>query len=250
MTIEPDIRVDSDIPPTFSVVIPYFNNSESQLNCAIGSVVEKSNIDCVIEVILVNDGGSKLDFSSWMTGLPFGGGQVRFTLIEHSTNKGLAEARNSGIRAAKGAWIIFLDADDWFLKDGMVQIAKFVQREPNADIIYLPSVFSTGLEEDWVSIASESKIMRAATQRVPISASEHLLAETLSSWSLAYRSSFIKRIGIEFDPRLKRWEDRPFYLKALLSANSIAIMPDPVRAYFVGPLLADMWVFWMQMIFT
>jgi len=95
--------------PKVSVVVPIFN-SERTLTRAIDSVFGQTFSDW--EIILVDDGSTdrsadliaqtKLD---------------RVTHIRHAQNRGAAPARNSGIAAARGQWIAFLDSDDVWKPD-------------------------------------------------------------------------------------------------------------------------------------
>jgi glycosyltransferase involved in cell wall biosynthesis len=91
--------------PTVSVVIPVYNG-EKFVARAINSVLAQTVP--VLEVIVVND-GSKDGTSEVLAGFA---APVRVISIP---NGGVANARNTGIRAARGEWVAFLDADDiWF----------------------------------------------------------------------------------------------------------------------------------------
>lgn len=62
------------------------------------------------EVLLVNDASrdnSRGICSEWCQGHP------KFRLINHTENKGLSEARNTGLREAQGEWVTFVDSDDY-----------------------------------------------------------------------------------------------------------------------------------------
>jgi glycosyltransferase involved in cell wall biosynthesis len=88
-----------------SVIIPVFNG-EKYIRCAIDSVLEQDYQP--IEIIVIDDGSSDatLDILRDL------GNEIS---IYQQPNKGSAAARNLGIRMAKGSYIAFLDADDyWF----------------------------------------------------------------------------------------------------------------------------------------
>lgn len=91
--------------PLVSVVIPVFNG-EKYIRCAIESVLKQDYQP--IEIIVVDDGSTDatLDILRDL--------DSRITLYRQP-NKGSAAARNLGVRMAQGAYIAFLDADDyWF----------------------------------------------------------------------------------------------------------------------------------------
>lgn len=110
-----------------SVIIPFYNNAQS-IERALNSVQRQSVKPQ--EVILINDASpdwmeieSKLDdFTS-----------LNLKTIHHKSNKNGAAARNSGIIAAKGEYIAFLDADDEWYPDHLEKSFHFLKSE-NLDI--------------------------------------------------------------------------------------------------------------------
>ncbi len=94
--------------PKVSVVIPLYQ-SENFICETIRSVQAQTFTD--FEVVVVNDGSSDLGAA-----LADGMQEPRLRIV-HQENRGLAGARNSGIRNAKGEYIAFLDADDLWLPE-------------------------------------------------------------------------------------------------------------------------------------
>jgi hypothetical protein len=91
--------------PLVSVVIPVFNG-EKYIACAIKSVLKQDYQP--IEIIVVDDGSS----DGTLEILRDLGNRIS---IFRQSNRGSAAARNLGVRMAKGFYIAFLDADDyWF----------------------------------------------------------------------------------------------------------------------------------------
>lgn len=95
--------------PMVSVIVPTYNRPE-RLQVALSSVQAQTYQD--FEIIVVNDG--TLDVSEVVAPLNKDG---RITTIRHDRNRGLAAARNTGLRAAKGTYIAYLDDDDTYLPD-------------------------------------------------------------------------------------------------------------------------------------
>lgn len=93
---------------TFSIIIPIYN-VEKYLRQCIDSVLAENFSD--YEIILVNDGS------------PDGCDEIcdeyanKFSHIKviHKHNGGLSDARNAGIKEAKGDYLIFLDSDDYWI---------------------------------------------------------------------------------------------------------------------------------------
>ena len=93
---------------TFSVIVPVYN-VQAYLSACVKSVVEQAG-PADWECILVDDGSTDAcpamcdAFAQLCPGV---------TVI-HRSNGGLAAARNTGIKAAKGKWLLFLDSDDYW----------------------------------------------------------------------------------------------------------------------------------------
>ena len=91
--------------PAVSVVIPAYNAAWC-VGKAIDSVLAQDFRD--FELIVVDDGSTD-ETAAVLSGY---GDAIR---VVHQANGGMSHARNAGIRAARGEFIAFLDADDWWL---------------------------------------------------------------------------------------------------------------------------------------
>ena len=106
-------------PPMVSVIVPTYNRPE-RLQVALNSVLAQTYQD--FEIIVVNDG--TVDVNEVIAPLNKNG---RITTIRHDHNRGLAAARNTGIRAAKGIYIAYLDDDDTYLPDHLHTLVTALQ---------------------------------------------------------------------------------------------------------------------------
>ncbi|MDO9196985.1 glycosyltransferase [Rhodoferax sp.] len=114
-------------PPLVSVVMPVFN-VERYVSASIQSILNQSLTDW--ELILIDDASpdASADVIAKFT-------DRRMRYIRHENNLGLAEARNTGIRAAQGDYIAFLDSDDLALPDRLAEQSKFLQRNPRVGLV-------------------------------------------------------------------------------------------------------------------
>ena len=96
--------------PKVSIIVPIYN-CEKYLDEAIQSLLEQSIREC--EFILVNDGSTdnSLNIANEYVKL-----DSRIKII-NQVNQGVSVARNTGIEAAQGEYIGFIDGDDWIEVD-------------------------------------------------------------------------------------------------------------------------------------
>ncbi|HOQ05714.1 MAG TPA: glycosyltransferase family A protein [Anaerohalosphaeraceae bacterium] len=105
---------------TISVIIPAYNN-EQHLSRAIHSVLAQSRPPD--EIIVVDDGSTDRTAEA---AAAFG---EKIRCIRQD-NRGPGAARNTGIRAASGEWVAFLDADDEWLPDKLAVQTELLRRHP------------------------------------------------------------------------------------------------------------------------
>ena len=90
----------------FSIVVPVYN-VEKYLTKCLDSIASQTFRD--FEVIIVDDGSAD---SCPETADAYAAGHENFRVI-HQENQGLVAARNTGLFAASGEYVTFLDSDDW-----------------------------------------------------------------------------------------------------------------------------------------
>jgi hypothetical protein len=105
--------------PLVSVILPTFNRPVS-LAAAVESVLEQTYPR--VEAIVVNDAG--VDVEHELRALDAG---QRLVYLRHDSNRGLAAARNTGIRAARGKYIAYLDDDDRFYPNHLETLVSFLE---------------------------------------------------------------------------------------------------------------------------
>ncbi len=93
------------IEQTISVIVPVYN-VEKYLRKCVESIIEQTYP--ALEIILIDD-GSQDDSPKICDELAVIDTRIK---VIHQTNGGLSRARNAGIRASHGEWLVFVDSDD------------------------------------------------------------------------------------------------------------------------------------------
>jgi glycosyltransferase involved in cell wall biosynthesis len=124
-----------------SVVIPFFNRTVL-LPRALKSVVGQTYEN--LDIILVDDGSTE-DASEVLAKFS----DERIRLIRHEENRGVSAARNTGIKAARGRYLSFLDSDDeWFPTKIEKQLAQLKRlNDPNMVSYCFSEVYSDAEEK-------------------------------------------------------------------------------------------------------
>ena len=128
-----------------SIIIPVYN-VEKYLRVCLDSVINQSYSD--YEVILVDDGSTD---SSPAICDEYCKNDSRFQVI-HQENMGLASARNTGIRAAKGDYMYFIDSDDCIHPD-LFRITVSAAEATNANLV---QVDLASVPEDFTNFDTQS----------------------------------------------------------------------------------------------
>jgi glycosyltransferase involved in cell wall biosynthesis len=192
-----------------SVIIPVYNRS-AELRRAIRSVQAQSYAD--FELIVVDDASTDN-----IAGVVDDIGDPRVRLIRKNVNQGAASARNTGIEAATGRWVAFLDSDDEWLPHKLERQIERLAGHPKGARICCSGYVILHLQErrerefrpsDWHGTA------RQLIWGCNLSPGSTLIAE---------RACFAE-IGL-FDVTLRRFEDWDWLLR-YLRRYPIAIEPD------------------------
>lgn len=118
----------------YSIVIPHYNIPDL-LQRALNSIPQREDI----EVLIVDDNSTpeKVDFEHFP-----GLGRPNTHCILLKKNGGAGIARNTAISIAKGRWILFIDADDFLLKDAFDKIDKYCDSDSDVIVFKADSCMS------------------------------------------------------------------------------------------------------------
>ena len=202
--------------PLFSVVIPTYNSYE-KLFRAIDSILKQSFQD--FEIIIVDDG------SSDNTGIeiqPFLSTNIHYF---YKTNGGPASARNSGIRKARGKYICFLDADDEFMENKLLEYSK-VLKDKDILIFSDAEYYNEKLNTSYIFSCKEH--MRHSTFFSSLLENNFLVASTVCIKKSILENNFL----FDENEKLKFVEDYDLWLK-ILNVYPHEYIEQPLTKYYI-----------------
>ncbi len=201
LEVQPQVQPQgpgSEIRPVVSVIVPAFNAAE-YIGEALNSVFDQTFSS--YEVIVINDGSP--DTEQLERELKRYPASLRYIKQD---NRGAAAARNTGLRAAIGEFVAFLDADDRWLPNFLEKQIDLLKRS-GADLVYADALLLGD------SPLAGRTFMEVQPSRGPVTP-ENLLAvnvTVLTSTVLARRDPIFE-IGL-FDETLKRGHDFDLWLR-------------------------------------
>ena len=109
-----------------SIIIPVYNVEPYIEECLLS--VSSQTMTEGVECIIVDDCGKDNSMSIAERFIEEYIGKISFSIIHHGSNRGLSAARNTGIKAAKGEYVYFLDSDDTITADCIQRMYAFIER--------------------------------------------------------------------------------------------------------------------------
>lgn len=211
-----------------SVIIPVFN-AASYLHQCLDSVFSQTEDN--IEVICIDDGSTD-DSLRILSDYSSADGRL---VVLHQDNQGGGAARNLGIGAARGEYLSFLDADDFFDSE-LIKTAADALDASGADIaVYRSWVFreedQSVYDADWTYRTDLIPEQSVFTYRDMPDAIFNAFANV--PWNKMFRSSFVRENHLQFQP-IQRTNDLLFVCSALVLARGIVAINRHLAYYRMG----------------
>ncbi|MDP1526756.1 MAG: glycosyltransferase [Rhodocyclaceae bacterium] len=201
---------------TLSLVIPVYNVAPYLPRCLESLAV----LDPPADEIIVVDDGSTDDcphiLADFKPRLP----QMR---IIRQENGGLSAARNTGLDAATGTYLAFVDSDDFLEPDAYAEALRIVEDEQLDMVLFNGEYHFEGRQPDRLiyTDAPDTGVIRGSDwlrRRLKAGRFLHMV------WLHLYRRDFIERHHFRFVPRLIH-EDVIWTTQALLAAQRVRYLP-------------------------
>lgn len=209
-----------------SVVIPVYN-VESYIGTCLKSIVNQTYTK--LQIVVINDGSTD---NTLQIVQKFAEDDNRIVLIDKS-NEGVSVARNYGIDAAVGSYLMFVDGDDWADVD---MIEKLLNRAIDNDVDFSGAGF---IFED---IASGRKRFSRHGFTPQIIVEKDILESYFlghylwgSVWGGIYRSSIIKDNHLYFERGIKYGEDVFFNAQFMSKAKRVIVGDEHYYHVLIRP---------------
>jgi glycosyltransferase involved in cell wall biosynthesis len=196
-----------------SVIIPTHDRA-SLIARSIRSALEQTLQD--LEILVIDDASTD-DTAAVVAA--FGDPRIRY--LRHETNQGACVARNTGIRAARGAYVAFLDSDEEWV--------------PHKLAVQVEALERSDLPEAGIVTCGEMGVNRAGRSRRWLPARRGWVFEALllqqkigcRTSSLLVKRSVLEKHGILFDPALPARQDWDFVARVARVAQ-LEIVREPL----------------------
>lgn len=211
---------------TFSIIVPVYNIKDYIERC-IHSVLNQTYAN--FELILVDDGssdGSESVCDYYAT-------KYSNIKVIHQTNAGLSSARNTALKIARGNYIIFLDGDDFWIENTLLQeINVRIERE-NVDLVAFG-----GKEYYCENDGDKFKQLKVVFDKECVITTEEYIKSSLKknelypwyAWLYAIRRDILVNHKFEF-PEGRYYEDVYAVWRMLNLTRSVSVIPMEAYAY-------------------
>ncbi len=203
--------------PDISVIMPCFN-SAPWLGQAIESVRVQQGVDW--ELILVDDHSTD---ASLERARQYAARDARLRVLENEGEKGSAGCRNTGMRAARGKALFFLDSDDAIYPDALRSLLEALQRHQAPAVRGEIVIFC---HQRW--LAMPPRVLDGPQEVVPTDYPRHHFAAHL------YRADFLHEHGIMFPEHLIIGQDTAFLCHVYALLDSLPALRAPVYLYRIN----------------
>lgn len=214
--------------PLVSIIIPVYNLAP-YLPVFIRSIVRQTYTNT--ELIFIND-GSKDNSLEVLAGFQQEHKNIR---VITQPNGGPGPARNAGIDAATGKYLVFVDGDDWLEPETLTQCVEEAERT-NPDIVCFgyKRVTQTGDRQDvtWQFEYNQENYTGNDYVLSCLSEECHRKDKIITAvWGKLYKTSLLQDNRIRF--RIPHFEDTPFVLETAFYAKLIRFIGGTQYNYFI-----------------
>jgi glycosyltransferase involved in cell wall biosynthesis len=216
-----------------SIVVPVY---------AVSAYIERciSSVMCQmydhIECIIVDDATPDDSITKCEQLIANYKGPIHFVILHHERNRGLSAARNTGIDAATGEYVLFLDSDDELTSDCIEKLLNPIQNDPTIEMVL-------GNYEIYSQYNSQSPIKQ---RRTNLQEGDYDTKEKVwklykkgggydgHAWNKLINKEFLKQNQLYFKEGIM-WEDMVWSFITVQYLRHLYIIPEVTLMYYVRP---------------
>ena len=208
-----------------SIVIPVFNVEPYIEDClkSVASQTYKGDIECIIVNDCTPDGSCAIIERF----IENNNGSIEFKLLHHTVNRGLSAARNTGIDAATGEYIYFLDSDDEITTNAIELLTEQLKQKKYDFVI-----------GNYETIGSDIKFPPLLLEHGAIQENENIrntfFAEQwyMMAWNKLCKLDFLRKEKLYFKEGLLN-EDNLWSFQLACTAQSMYVIKEDTYRYKV-----------------
>ena len=205
-----------------SVIIPVYNAEKTLPHC-IASLYAQTyrNLELLFIDDCSTDNSLAVISESVATATDTVG--IKAKILHHETNRGVAAARNTGLDAAAGAYIYYVDADDWIEPDALESLAGEAERK-DADIVG---------HEWYLTFEQNERYMKQPAFSTPDDALRKIMGGVArwNLWLFCVRRSLYEKNRIRFIEGMNMGEDMMVMIKLFICAKNVSFLNKPFYHY-------------------
>jgi glycosyltransferase involved in cell wall biosynthesis len=202
-----------------SVIIPNYNYEQYISQC-IYSVIESSFDKGGVEIIVIDD-ASKDDSVSVVERI-IKKEDFQISLIKNKSNSGLAKTRNNGIKKAKGAFLFFLDSDNYLGKNCLRDHYNFLFKHKTYSACYAPIQKFDSISGEFHSIFSNEQYDYERLK----------YGNYIDAMSMIKKSVFTELGGYDEKMPVNGWEDFELWLRLGENKKKITILDNKPLSFY------------------
>lgn len=217
-----------------SIIVPIYK-VEKYIRQCVDSII--SQIYSELEIILVDDGSPD---SCPEICDEYAENDKRIIVI-HQQNKGLIEARKSGLRAATGEYVCFVDGDDWIEPDMYEKIANAIKKY-TPDCVITQFYYSYPEREELSSYNlsreyySRNDLEKEVFPTMLFKDRFYQFGIYPCCWTKVFKREILENHLFGVDSRIRMGEDAAFTYPCLMACNDLAFIDIPLYHYRQNPL--------------
>lgn len=204
---------------TISVIIASYNSEKTIRKC-ITSIINQTLKN--IEIICIDDGSTDNSFNI----LREFEKKYDYIILRSQQNQGAGNARNKALNLAQGEFVAFMDADDWYPEEDILETLYNKAKDNNVKVCGGSFSYKKNgiIHKKYNGVFklytfTQEKIMEYKDYQFDYGYTRFI-----------YNLEMLTKHDIKF-PEIRRFQDPPFFVKAMIAAQKFYAIPKIVYCY-------------------